>query len=194
MVPNYSIFMNQITMCHNVARILLLVLLATLEFAIAQESRVASLKGQQSAPNILLILADDLGFGDVESYNPTSRIPTPNLNRLARAGMRFTDAHLREHGYSTACVGKWHIGVAFYDKDGKPIHKGSPESIKSIDYTRRIDGGPLDCGYDQFFGTVCCPTTDWLYAYIEGDRIPVPPTELLDKTNLPKLPYANDDR
>ena len=44
-------------------------------------------------PNILLILADDLGYGDLGVYNPDSRIPTPNLDRLAREGVRLTDAH-----------------------------------------------------------------------------------------------------
>ena len=44
-------------------------------------------------PNILVILADDLGYGDVGCYNAESKVPTPNLDRLAREGMRFTDAH-----------------------------------------------------------------------------------------------------
>lgn len=45
-------------------------------------------------PNILLILADDLGYGDVHCYNPQrGKIPTPNLDRLATQGMKFTDAH-----------------------------------------------------------------------------------------------------
>ena len=44
-------------------------------------------------PNIVLILADDLGFGDPRVYNPESKIPTPNIDRLAAEGMRFTDAH-----------------------------------------------------------------------------------------------------
>lgn len=44
-------------------------------------------------PNIVYILADDLGYGDVGCYNPNSRIPTPNMDRLAEEGMRFTDAH-----------------------------------------------------------------------------------------------------
>jgi len=45
-------------------------------------------------PNILLILADDLDYGDVQCYNPQrGKIPTPNLDRLAGQGMRFTDAH-----------------------------------------------------------------------------------------------------
>ena len=46
-----------------------------------------------SKPNIIYILADDLGYGDVKCYNPQSKIPTPNLDRLAAQGIRFTDAH-----------------------------------------------------------------------------------------------------
>ncbi|MCH2162389.1 MAG: sulfatase-like hydrolase/transferase, partial [Phycisphaerales bacterium] len=44
-------------------------------------------------PHVVLILADDLGSGDVSAMNPDSRIPTPNLDRIARTGARFTDAH-----------------------------------------------------------------------------------------------------
>jgi arylsulfatase A-like enzyme len=44
-------------------------------------------------PNIVLILCDDLGYGDVGAYYPEAKIPTPNMDRLAREGMRFTDAH-----------------------------------------------------------------------------------------------------
>jgi len=47
----------------------------------------------RNRPNIVVILADDLGYGDVGAYNPQSRIPTPNLDRLAAEGTRFTDAH-----------------------------------------------------------------------------------------------------
>ncbi len=198
--------------------------------------------GPEKLPNVIVILADDLGYGDVGCFNPESQIPTPNLDRLASEGMKFTDAHspctvctptryslltgrmafrvpnggrvfsgaggpsliqpgeltlpelLRQKGYSTACFGKWHIGMTFYDSDGKPIHKGGLDRVKAIDYSRDIDGGPLDCGFDQFFGTACCPTTDWLYAYIDGKRIPNPPTQRLDKSSLPKHPYANDNR
>lgn len=193
-------------------------------------------------PNLLLILADDLGYGDVRCYNAEARVPTPNLDRLAREGMKFTDAHspatvctpsryslmtgqlafrvpkggtvftgaggpsliapgrltlpalLKQQGYATAAVGKWHIGLTFRDAQGNAIHEDSPEAVRRIDFARRVEGGPLDHGFDRFFGTACCPTTDWLYAFIDGDRIPVPPTGPLDKTTLPKHPYANDCR
>ena len=47
-----------------------------------------------SSPNIVVIYADDLGYGDVQCYNPErGKIPTPQLDRLASQGMRFTDAH-----------------------------------------------------------------------------------------------------
>ncbi len=192
-------------------------------------------------PNILFILADDLGYGDVACYNPDSRIPTPNLDKLASEGMKFTDAHspstvctptrysiltgrmafrtgmrsvftgvggpclidkerltlpqmLRDQGYATACFGKWHIGMSFFDQDGKRIKDGGLKGVQRIDYSRTIPDGPVDRGFDQFFGTVCCPTTDWIYAYVDGNRIPVPPTKILDRSKLPQHPYANDCR
>lgn len=193
-------------------------------------------------PHVLLILADDLGYGDVRCYNEQSKVPTPNIDRLAREGMRFTDAHspatvctpsryslmtgqmafrvpnggtvfqgaggpsliapgrltlpalLKQQGYATAAVGKWHVGLTFRDSLGEAIHKGGLEDVRRIDFTRRIEGGPLDHGFEHFFGTACCPTTDWLYAFIDGDHIPVPPTMPIDKSKLPKHPYANDCR
>ena len=51
-------------------------------------------------PNIVVILADDLGYGDVGCYNPESKVPTPHLDKLAGEGMRFTDAH----SPSTVCT------------------------------------------------------------------------------------------
>jgi arylsulfatase A len=209
-------------------------------------SALSAIESVQSAqprlPNIVFILADDLGYGDVRCYNPESRIPTPNLDRLAGQGMRFTDAHspatvctpsryslmtgqmafrvpgggrvftgaggpsliaadrltlpemLREAGYVTAAFGKWHVGMTFRDKDGNPIHQDGLDGVKRIDYSRPIDGGPIDHGFDRFFGTACCPTTDWLYAFVDGDRVPTRPTCLLDKSTLPKHPYSRDNR
>ncbi len=192
-------------------------------------------------PNILFILADDLGYGDVSCYNPEAKVATPNVDRLAREGMRFTDAHspstvctpsryslltgrmafripyrsvfeavggpclikadqltlpqmLRQQGYATAMTGKWHVGLSFFDKEGQRITKGGVEGVRMIDYSRAIPDSPVHRGFDRFFGTACCPGTDYLYAFIDGDRIPVPPSGMLDKTRLPKHPYADDNR
>ena len=193
-------------------------------------------------PNVLLIVADDRGYGDVGCYNEKAKVATPHLDRLAREGMRFTDAHspatvctpsryslmtgqmafrvpnggrvfdgvggpsligpgrltlpgmLRAQGYATACVGKWHVGLTFRDEDGREVRGNGVEAVRRVDFGRRVEGGPVDHGFERFFGTACCPTTDWLYASIENDRVPVVPTVLLDRGKLPKHPYANDCR
>ena len=151
-------------------------------------------------PNILFILADDLGYGDVDCYNPESKVPTPHLDQLAKEGMRFTDAHspstvctptrysvltghmafrlnyrgvftgvggpclinpgrltvasmLKQQQYTTAMFGKWHVGLTAFDKEGKPIHQNGLPAVRRIDYSRALKGGPLDHGFDHFFGT-----------------------------------------
>ncbi|MEC9092890.1 MAG: sulfatase-like hydrolase/transferase, partial [Planctomycetota bacterium] len=186
-------------------------------------------------PNIVVILADDLGYGDVQCYNRESKVPTPNLNLLAKQGIRFTDAHspstvctptryslltgrmafrtgmrgvftgvggpcmiekqrltlggmLQQQGYHTACFGKWHVGMTFFDHQGKAINQNGLAAVKRVDYSRRIPDSPIHRGFDHFFGTVSCPTTDWLYAYVDGDIIPDPPTQIVDRSPLPKHP------
>src|ERR1041385_3275388 len=49
--------------------------------------------GAARFPNIVLIVADDMGYGDPRSFNPGSKIATPNIDGLGREGIRFTDAH-----------------------------------------------------------------------------------------------------
>src|SRR5918996_997470 len=64
--------------------------------AFVQSISAAAVSGADRAknrPNIVIILADDLGYGDVATYNPDSKIPTPNIDRMAREGTRFVDAH-----------------------------------------------------------------------------------------------------
>lgn len=224
----------------NRLHILRIIILSSMIFAMivscAQKTQEA-----KKLPNILFILADDLGYGDVACYNPDSKVPTPNLDKLAMEGMRFTDVHspstvctptrysiltgrmafrtglrgvfagvngscliekerltlpqmLRNQGYATACIGKWHIGMTFFDERGNIIKDSGVQGVQQIDYTRPIPDAPIHRGFDTFYGTVSCPTTDWLYAYVDGDRIPVPATKLLDKSKLPKHPYANDCR
>ena len=192
-------------------------------------------------PNIVLILADDLGYGDVACYNTKSKVPTPRIDRLAVQGLRFTDAHspstvctptrygiltgrmafrtgfrgvfdgvggpcmieagrltlpgmLEDRGYATALFGKWHVGMTFFDAEGEPIIENGLAAVRRIDYSRPVPDGPVHRGFARFFGTVSCPTTDWLYAYMEGDRIPVPPTGLIDKSKLPDHFYSLDCR
>jgi hypothetical protein len=88
-------FTGSIRMSNNLQRkrkplialfvIALLVLLAC--------SAVSNALQAQEKPNILILYADDLGFGDLSCYNAESKIPTPNLDGLATSGMRFTDGH-----------------------------------------------------------------------------------------------------
>ncbi|MEC3908408.1 arylsulfatase [Tamlana sp. 2201CG12-4] len=54
---------------------------------------LSNINAQTSKPNIIIIYADDMGYGDLNCQNPNSKIPTPNLDQLAAEGMRFTDAH-----------------------------------------------------------------------------------------------------
>jgi len=60
---------------------------------IVAQSDASAAPSKTLRPNIVIILADDMGYGDVAILNPDSRIPTPNLDRLARESMIFTDAH-----------------------------------------------------------------------------------------------------
>lgn len=168
-------------------------------------------------PNIVYILADDQGYGDVSCLNDHSKIQTPNLDSLAKEGMIFTDAHsgsavctptrygvltgrycwrstlkkgvllgyysshlieegrmtvasmLKSKGYHSACIGKWHLGFIWAKNGPKPA---------DIDYTQPIKNGPIDNGFDYFFGipaSLDMPP----YAYIENDRVTAIPDQIV---------------
>jgi arylsulfatase A len=160
-------------------------------------------------PHVVVILADDLGYGDIEVNNPHSRIPTPHLNRLAQEGANFTDAHttsavctptrysmltgrynwrsrlklrvtygwtgplispdrmtiaamLQEHGYHTAVVGKWHLGLAWTNRD----------DIQNL----AITAGPTTLGFDYSFihpGSTDTPP----YCFVRNLEVVTPPMD-----------------
>ncbi len=144
----------------------------------------------QQPRNIVLILADDLGYGDLSAYGATA-YETPNIDRLANEGRLFTDAHsphpvctptryglmtgryswrtwagtanvwsddpllieegrytlpmlLKDAGYKTGMVGKWHLG---YGRPG-----GENWTDAGVDYNGKIAPGPLEVGFDYYFG------------------------------------------
>lgn len=158
----------------------------------------------KTLPNIVFVMADDMGYGDPGCYG-AQKIKTPSIDRLSYEGMRFTDAHsssavctpsrysvltgrycwrtrlkdnvqcghgapliekgrptvasmLKKHGYTTGAFGKWHLGFNYTLKDGGliPVEKSinGPDSADymEFDYSAPLTGGPLDCGFDEYFG------------------------------------------
>ena len=177
------------------------------------------LTAAESNPNIIFILADDQGFGDVSALNPESKIPTPNIDRIAKEGMIFADAHssssvctptrysvltgryhwrtrlqsgvlggfsrpliakdrltvaglLKEKGYHTACIGKWHLGMDWPLKSGEVADDGGDFSGGykdgwKVDYKGKIQNGPVDVGFDFFYG-ISASLDMPPYVYIEN--------------------------
>ena len=181
--------------------------------------------------NIIFIMADDMGYGDVGCYNAESKIPTPHMDRVAAEGIRFHDAHspsavctpsrygvltgrycwrgrlknnvlygyeppliepgrltvaqlLKDAGYHTACIGKWHLGLGFSTKPGAHIDFGRPlpwpdadrDMEEKIDFAAPLTGGPPEIGFDYFFGTSGCSTCQPPYGFIENEHFVEPPS------------------
>ena len=188
----------------------------------------ASLKSAPTPPrpNVLFILCDDLGYGDVKCNNPEGKISTPRIDRLASAGMRFTDAHgtssvctptrysvltgrynwrsrlqsgvlgglsprlieperltvaglLKQRGYHTAAIGKWHLGMDWAKVAGKPAPEQNDvetsNQVWNVDFTKPIANGPNSVGFDYYYGISA--SLDMVpYTFIENDRVTVVPT------------------
>ena len=191
-------------------------------------------KSVENHPNILLILADDLGYGDVQCLNPGGKIRTPNMDRVAAAGMAFTDAHssssvctptrysiltgrynwrsrlksgvlggfsrslieparvtvagfLKQHGYTTACLGKWHLGMD-WPLQGGGWADGDQDAWR-VDYTKAIHNGPNSAGFDDYFG-ISASLDMPPYTFIHNDHVTAVPT--VEKQWIRKGPAAAD--
>jgi arylsulfatase A len=162
-------------------------------------------------PNIIFIMADDMGYGDLSCYGAT-KIKTLNMDTIASEGIRFTDAHspsavctptrygvltgrycwrsalkngvlngyspaliepermtvaslLKQHGYATACIGKWHLGLG---------------NDRRTDYNKPLVPGPNALGFDYFFG-IPASLDMTPYCYIENDRAVARPTLTIEE-------------
>jgi arylsulfatase A-like enzyme len=212
---------------------------------------VLPLKAVEQKPNIVYILADDLGYGDVHCLNPQrGRIATPHLDQFAKDGKTFTDAHsgasvctptryglltgryawrtrlqagvldgsddppliaadrltvatfLKQQGYSTAAIGKWHLGFAseppastnFPDRDAAKLlkkqggKKASPGGL-GLPVGSRIIEGPITRGFDYFWG---CSNARTMSGLIENDRVieNIQPMEMLPKLSQRAVDYV----
>lgn len=188
-------------------------------------------------PNVVIILADDLGYGDPQIYNSESKIPTPNIDYLAEVGMRFTDAHtpssvctptrygiltgryawrtdlkksvlwmwdrplietdrltfprmLKAKNYHTACIGKWHLGWRWPSNTNEGFIndtisigdynlKGRNELWKNIDFSKNLGGGPLEAGFDYYFGDDVPNFAP--YTFFENDKLVQIPNQIKPK-------------
>ncbi len=95
---------------------------------------------------------------------------------------------LRAKGYRTGVFGKWHVGLTWYDDNGKQLGGGF-KNAKLINYeksTPLIDG-PNNRGFDESFITPNCPNTDPLYVYIENGMVKIPATVVHRRKNLDNL-------
>lgn len=156
----------------------------------------------QERPNIVYIICDDLGYGDVQFLNPEKgKILTPQIDKLSKQGISFTDAHagssvctpsrygiltgryawrtrlqkgvlsggdevdpliadnrltvpgmLKKAGYTTAAIGKWHLGFDYVDDNGKPYKLNEGKKMIGAPVGATVPNGPITRGFDSYVG------------------------------------------
>lgn len=164
---------------------------------------------EPAMPHIVVILVDDLGYGDPACFNPQSKIATPHINSLARDGMRFTDAHapgplchMSRYGLLT---GKYPFRIDVSRWPTQPLIEPEQTTIASLarsagyhtamvgkwhvgfaekGYDQPLPGGPVDRGFDSFFG-IRASTDIPPYFYIRDNQAVSPPTEMIKANNSP---------
>ena len=204
-------------------------LLLLLILCISCNEESISKKENNSKPNIIYILADDLGYGDVQYFNKDGKIPTPNINSMANNGVVFTDAHtssavctptrygiltgrynwrtslksgvlngyskalikenrttiasmLKSKGYSTAFIGKWHLGWDWNVKKEDNNTSVPIDNLIDVDFNSPINNGPSTNGFDYsygFSGSLDMPP----YVWVENNfptQIPTKTTQSVD--------------
>lgn len=163
--------------------------------------------GVSAAPNIVMVLVDDMGYGDAGCYNSNSKIPTPNIDRLAADGMRFTDAHaagplchVSRYGLMTGrypfrgnpeawrrqatiasdrvTVGKLLQSGGYRTAMVGKWHLGFDEN----GYENPLPGGPVDRGFHSYFG-IRASTDIPPYFYIRDNQAVAPPTNRISANN-----------
>ena len=185
-------------------------------------------------PNIVYVICDDLGYGDIQCLNPKNgKIPTPHVDKLASEGMIFTDAHsgssvctptryglltgryswrtklqsgvvqgfspcliakdrptvasfLKQQGYHTAIIGKWHLNFKYLDpKSGKEY---SRKKHNTPPVGSKIPDGPLHRGFDHFRGFHHARNME---AVIEDDKVVAhdPPVNMLPRLTRESVDY-----
>ena len=165
--------------------------------------------GNKANPNIVIILADDMGYGDPGCYNPNSKIATPHMDRLAKEGMRFTDAHApgplchpSRYGLMTG-RSPFRTDVSVWPK--KPLIAEGQMTLASLlksqgyrtamvgkwhlgfledGYDKPLPGGPVACGFETFFG-FRASTDIPPYFFIRGDHAVTPPTDHIEARHTP---------